>query len=1011
MGVKVTKREYFNQFYQRSQSTDWLIGNVGDWVRLELTFEAAVDFEGSPTDTIFIDEELEKIKLNNGRDWQSYGFDIGDEITIIFDDVVDGNVTPQTHYRNIQNILGDTIETANPSLTNLGEFTIIPSDRGQRSIKNLKIFTEKEPQGLKLRYSHITNDDVESNTLRSFIDGSVTEFSFAGLDVLPIGVDTDMNPDGYQSGMSINEATIRKVGTSTGADQTERDFRFNTTSFNVDFVRDGRAFYALGGVDSPGTGDTRTREFVGTPNSTHPHIPFKSVTNERVFRVTNTIDVLINGSNQGAIFLEAMVYRNYSNYTFDRYVRLRTVGDTSELRDNLLSGETNDIFSLVLGPGESAAIGYTSSDTNQWFTNIRSRMNIGPSVISLFNDDFGDIGFTYRASIVFMISSLFEDQSDLDEPLNPPSQVFNSASLTDNFSIDVFPEWNNPNTIITNDLEDTQRLGNTGWFNENFNGLDNNYKVESVKYEDIDGGQLGQLDYEGETVLKARINGFSNINENSAFFLGFAWIPNNEEDFKNLETPFHDNILNDNIKVVSSSSRLPLPIRIDQIEEPIDASVLDLHLNSEKPSVIFRINDVAIYKQVNDNLSVEARITPNPRFTEFFSNREEEDRNYIIWLSVASPTTDLRINFSDRVTLLLDKNVLRREVAIKDSFDGISHRFLQHPNIEFDRGTRSLAAYIEDDITNVLDIVIPSGKKLENIVFGYEAYNSEIDRSYSLEEYSANTSLFPLDSSGVQQIDLKESRGFKHPINNRRNDVVVRTKEFSDSQYSVEAFFNTKIRWEDWIERNGVPDEYFDLDDLNNGSNNKWFDYQEENSVIRFFVITTFSENGELERFKNTFEIRLLDYDSNNNIDSQFFYYRDSDDTLLNTAPNEGVILSNENTRIEVIHTKLDGEFDIGLLYGIIGIETFQGSGRPDFYQISTEYSPSTQNPLKPLNNEVQLKVEQLSLNQVKFTALIDPDNLERVLNYKLSSRIGCYLERGLNNRGIYEDKYSNKYE
>ena len=78
MGVKVIERKYKNQFYPSTQSTDWLLGNVGDWQRLELTFEVTIEFNGTQSETISIDSTNNTLKLNNGKSWQSYGFDIGD---------------------------------------------------------------------------------------------------------------------------------------------------------------------------------------------------------------------------------------------------------------------------------------------------------------------------------------------------------------------------------------------------------------------------------------------------------------------------------------------------------------------------------------------------------------------------------------------------------------------------------------------------------------------------------------------------------------------------------------------------------------------------------------------------------------------------------------------------------------------------------------------------------------------------------------------------------------------
>ena len=215
MGVKVIERKYKNQFYPSTQSTDWLLGNVGDWQRLELTFEVTIEFNGTQSETISIDSTNNTLKLNNGKSWQSYGFDIGDACIISWVVMLDaGNTgtfteTPFVLNFNIQNLYGDTLETDVDF--DFGQWTLIPTDRGNVKVVDVKVETLKEPQGMKFRYSHIANENYQTSNLTSFIDGTVTEFSYAGLNNLPTGVTALMNPDGLQSGMAIDNCRIQKL--------------------------------------------------------------------------------------------------------------------------------------------------------------------------------------------------------------------------------------------------------------------------------------------------------------------------------------------------------------------------------------------------------------------------------------------------------------------------------------------------------------------------------------------------------------------------------------------------------------------------------------------------------------------------------------------------------------------------------------------------------------------------------------------------------------------------------
>ena len=204
MPVKVLKRAYKNQFYPASAETDWLLGNVGDWQRIEVTFEAKVEFEASQTETVTVDSKNDLFKLNNGRSWQEYGFDIGYTVTFSYvyaeDQDGDGeyNVIGVQKTFTVQNIYKETMESSTD--IDLGNISVIPTDRGNIVIRDVKFESEKEIQGIKFRYSLITNANFNTGNLASFIDGSVSEFSFDHIHDSP---GPDNSPGCFASGWGV----------------------------------------------------------------------------------------------------------------------------------------------------------------------------------------------------------------------------------------------------------------------------------------------------------------------------------------------------------------------------------------------------------------------------------------------------------------------------------------------------------------------------------------------------------------------------------------------------------------------------------------------------------------------------------------------------------------------------------------------------------------------------------------------------------------------------------------
>ena len=56
MAVKITKRTYTDLF-RPTETTDWLLGNVGDWQKLVLQLEVGAEIIGSNSETVSINTE------------------------------------------------------------------------------------------------------------------------------------------------------------------------------------------------------------------------------------------------------------------------------------------------------------------------------------------------------------------------------------------------------------------------------------------------------------------------------------------------------------------------------------------------------------------------------------------------------------------------------------------------------------------------------------------------------------------------------------------------------------------------------------------------------------------------------------------------------------------------------------------------------------------------------------------------------------------------------------------
>lgn len=832
MAIRIINRKYSERY--TDGKTDWLLGNVGDWQKLVLDVEVSIDYIATIQNPIQIDYLNNSFVLNNGKTWGDFGFDPG--MLLIFKYKLSKDTNGDGEFDTIENINQQfTIQTISGSIMYVAEpingsdFDNVPVNFGTKKISEVKFYVDKESEGCRLFYGHLTNENYKSTSLNSLIDGSVSEFVLSDL-----SNGGSMEAIGIQSGMSVRK---------------------------IEFTNNGK---------------------------------------------------LQNSDN---------IYQ-------------------------------------------------------------------------------------YSVEIEFMISSLFEDITNFEER-KKPSYLTKEGSLTDNFILSFYPEWNNPNVVITNDVTKTQRLGNTGWFDENFNDLNNDFKVYSLEYFNEDGINVESIDYSSKTKVKIVISGVPNLDVNTECGFGFSWAPTNEEDFKDTKTPFYQNLF------VQSGS----------LEDgyKLDTAYPNVYIGAGINGASMDVSGVR-FSNLNGLIVFEADFIPNSNFSSLFDQKEETDRKYILFVSVADGS--LTRNKSDRVSLLTDYNDLIKTIPQVGEYEFLTNKFIEHPGADNAKGELVYEGIVQDDILCRMPFSLKKdgSSVFEKMTFGIEAFNVGTDQSFVLEKYEIDLSNSPIDSNGIQQFNFDETRGFKLESGNNKNLVKIKRETGSDTPElnGYIAYFATKIRWEDWILNQDAPSEFFDSSLLNNGLNNDWVGYLNKIGwVINFFTEINSTEEDELVQYKNQFKFTFKDYDQNENINTDHKYKKDSDNSILNigtdpeTGKPLGVILSSEPTRIEIAFDIQDaGVWDLPNTYAVTTIEIDKGAGRFEQRQLSSVWGSEDDNPLKPVSGETKLKMTVDGTGKILTTfCLVDPTLLDKGTRYRVTGRVGCYDQEGVFVPGIYEYIYEDLYE
>jgi len=630
------------------------------------------------------------------------------------------------------------------------------------------------------------------------------------------------------------------------------------------------------------------------------------------------------------------------------------------------------------------------------FLGIQSGMSIASVNLKYVGQGGGTLlsKFYYEIEVIFMISSFFEDINTFED-LVSPDQTFDIESVTDNIKVFGFPDYNNPNVFVENDMDATKQLGNTGWFNENYNGLPNPFTVASVDYQNLGGTSVVKLDYQNNIKVRAVIDGIANITGATKCTFGFAWIPTEETDYKGLPNGFYKNTK------INTGGQISTFSDVFAVTNIIDPS---LRVGYSSDGATMDVKNIRFQNTAANQITFEAEFQPSAAFAAFMEARDETERNYILWVNVADQTEVT--NQSDRVCLLVDFGTLQTFIEPIGEYAGMNIGFLDHRQDETDTpASCGVDMRIEDDIlakiTFQVDtavsptIPIPTG-----LIYGILIQRDSDGFQYLLDRYAIDLTQYP----SPMQYNFNALRGFKLGTGNSKNKVGANYYPTLDSGTlkGVLGLYGFKVRWEDWLGRNDAPievrNEFYNNALKQNGLNNDWYRYLNTAGwSMHFYVYTNAILNGVAVRYANLKPMVFQDYNANADVTATFTYYRESDNTVLNggTDPESGlplgIILSNEIVRLEILWTRTVGTWaNVNEVYGLNTIEVREGAGQFEYRQLSSIWLPENDNPLTPLLGDTLLDLVLVSPTQIRATCLIDPSKLITAERYKISGRIGC---------------------
>lgn len=523
----------------------------------------------------------------------------------------------------------------------------------------------------------------------------------------------------------------------------------------------------------------------------------------------------------------------------------------------------------------------------------------------------------------------------------------------------------NPNTSKIARVDNI--LGSVGWFNENFNGFNDNYSIDSIAYEDTtlgtscSGLQAGARTT--ATITVSKLSGSFNAGDPCSAIV--SMMPRNSAYTNTLTTQDANFLYDVGVAIEGAGSGSTYYNIIKDITCGIVAGKLVITL------------------QIEYNTTQQVQI--------------ESGGKYIIGVQVADDS--ITAGNSDKVILLADVGEYIASADIEDLAEVTDLQIYQHPyNPAVDTGTTKCDAWNEDGICAKFDFWLDLAKDayLNSLSFAVIAYNSTTQQYFILDNFAINLNS-QVVSGGVQQININDVRGYRLNASDYFNKVVLTTgAQVSQKQY-YQLIIGAKIPWQDWISNPDADTVFYNSSKPNNNLNLKSSNYSNLSDYdIKIALIANVAGTNPLGISGNTNylmqspDLLTYDYALPTTWAGTIETYDETGSVNLG-----GVIRTDADTLMRVTWVRND-VFRPGYnFWAIHRIEESQENGT-NIYELSSLVSSISGNKLKPVSGETLLKVTVTpGSNTVVTECLIDHTQLNSSVNYKLSARIDDGIASG----------------
>lgn len=501
----------------------------------------------------------------------------------------------------------------------------------------------------------------------------------------------------------------------------------------------------------------------------------------------------------------------------------------------------------------------------------------------------------------------------------------------------------NPNTSKI--IEDSQLLGSVGWFNENYNGLNNRFAVSNVTYDSGTSIQPNTAVQINATIDCTDAS--SPFNTNSIVGVYISYLPPQDE-YLSSPTPFKQVWKYDNLFSGGTGT-------------DIIQSVTSTLINANQLEVEAIVNVPGV------------NLTPDSYFIVAFEIATEGTAN----------------GNTDRVMLLGDVRAFDVSNDIPDLFEIKKLEFWGHKDDVSVAGFGDYRGWVEDtfNVKGLFELDLSLGAVLESFKVKLVAYNPTTEDLFELDEYNYN--LTPnLIVAGTQVLNLVQPYGYGVNMADQFNVISLKNAGVSGQIRRYEFILSEKIDWQEWISLPNANTIFYNPTENFNGLNQNASNYNLINGYGIRIVVDAVVTGTEYRVISP--ELEAWNYDTDGNSPAKWTgaikTFADAGLTL-DITPN---ILQNQPTYVEAEFTKPLPDTCLATDFtGILRIETEGNTSETLLYELSSRYGANPQSPLQSTLGSGLLDIITISPQNVKLRGKIE-NSLLMNTRHKLSARLFC---------------------